>query len=247
MVLLAATSCGRPVGGTEPGAPVTGIVGTWTVTATGGPDAEIVLDEFGFELRADGPLILFGGWRHDPSGPFVAHVSSATGSPEKGPLDLSTPPWLLAASAVQVDGADRVLLDGSGVPTARLVDRRDVPAADPPRPVALPGGLAPVDRARLLGTWVPPGDPVAPQPPHVRFAGNGDWNGSDGCNGGNGRWTVGPDGVLLATGGPMTLIGCDGMVGVPGWLAATTRAGMDGATLVLVDVTGAELGRLQRA
>ena len=63
---------------------------------------------------------------------------------------------------------------------------------------------------------------------------------------GAGRWVSGPLGMLLATRGPMTLMGCEGMAGVPGWLASTARAGFDGETLVLFDVDGRELGRLIR-
>lgn len=74
---------------------------------------------------------------------------------------------------------------------------------------------------------------------------DGTWIGSDGCNGGSGRWAMGDGGELLVTAGPSTLIGCEG-VGVPGLFAQSALAGFDGAELVLLDQTGAELVKLVR-
>jgi heat shock protein HslJ len=74
---------------------------------------------------------------------------------------------------------------------------------------------------------------------------DGTYSASDGCNGTTGRWEADADG-LVATGGSSTLIGCDN-VDVAHWLSTATTAGFDGATLVLVDKDGHELGRLAHA
>lgn len=81
--------------------------------------------------------------------------------------------------------------------------------------------------------------------PHVVFERDGSWTGSDGCNGGSGRWVVDPDGAFLATAGAQTLIGCEGAF-VPGWVATARTAGLDGQWLKLFDATGTEIARLQR-
>ncbi len=253
LALVAVTACGQPVVPAGGGGPVdvAELVGSWSVSGPGTADAVLVIDSTRFEVRA-GRDVRYGGWRADSSGLFVAHVSTAGG---EWPPDLSTPPWLVAATAGTRAGSDLVLLDAAGEPTARLS-----PQPGPPPPpggpaghfgpaAPLPPGVEPVERSRLLGRWEITDRAQAaraPEPPHVDLAAAGSWTGSDGCNTGTGRWVSGPGGVLLATGGPMTLKGCDGMAGVPGWLARSARAGFDGATLVLFDVDGRELGRLVR-
>ena len=224
------------------------LVGIWSVTGTG---TVLAVDAHGFELR-DGTDVRFGSWRADPSGLFVAHVTGASGATQ-APPDASTPPWLVSAATVAAEGTDLVLHDAAGEPTARL-SRQAGPTAAPGAPEArtgqadpLPPGLEPADRSLLPGRWAPAETSTAPQPPHVELAADGTWTGSDGCNSAGGRWTAGPGGIFLATSGPSTLMACEGMVGVPGWLGAAARAGFDGETLVLLDADAHELGRLQRA
>jgi hypothetical protein len=110
----------------------------------------------------------------------------------------------------------------------------------------LPRGLEPAEKARLVGRWVPVDSPTGrvPEVPHVRLSSEGDWSGSDGCNSQGGRWTAGAGWSLLAVAGPQTLIGCQG-ADVGGWLSGASRAGFDGAVLVLLDSSGNELGRLK--
>jgi hypothetical protein len=79
----------------------------------------------------------------------------------------------------------------------------------------------------------------------VTFASDGSWSGSDGCNGQGGRWRLGTGGDLVTTTGPSTQIGCAG-VPVGGWMARARQAGLAGKTLVLLDGTGHEIGRLVR-
>jgi hypothetical protein len=245
LAVLAVTACGQPpVPAEAAGEPVdpAALVGTWSVSGTG---AVLAVDPYGFELR-DGTDVRLGSWRADPSGLFVAHVTGAAGEL----ADPSTPPWLAAAATVTAEGTDVVLHDAAGEPTARL-SRQPGPTAEPGAPglgpaAPLPERLAPAERTRLAGRWMPAEPTRAPEPPHVELIADGAWTGSDGCNGAAGRWTSGADGILLATSGPTTLMACEGMVGVPGWLGQAARAGFDGETLVLMDVAGNELGRLTR-
>lgn len=249
VTLLVLAACGRPAGASQEGFPadMTALVGTWSITAE--PDAQLVLETSGFTLTtASG--VRFGSWRADAGGAFVATVDGAEGGSAESPPDLSTPAWLADAVVAEIDGTDRVLRDAAGAETTRLTGdpAAAAPLPDGNRPPApLPAGVVAALGDRLVGRWEPEGGSAAPEPPHVDFTADGAWTGSDGCNGTQGRWTSGPDGVLVATSGPTTLIGCDGQVDVAGWLAQAARAGFDGPTLVLLDAAGTELGRLDPA
>jgi hypothetical protein len=113
------------------------------------------------------------------------------------------------------------------------------------RPAApLPPGLTPV--GNLTGRWVPTED-GGPRPAYVDFAADGTWTGSDGCTDTGGSWLAGPDGAFLATARTvMTFVACPG-VGVAPQVGAARRIGMDGATLVLLDVDGVPVGHFRRA
>jgi heat shock protein HslJ len=253
LAVLAVAACGQQATpAAAAGEPVdpAALVGTWSVTGTAAADAVLTVDPYGFELR-EGADLRFGSWRAEPSGLFVAHVTGAGGETGEPP-DTSTPPWLAAAATVTAEGPDVVLHDATGATTARLTPRtRSSPepggTAAPGPAAVLPEGLTPAERSRLAGRWTPAEPTRAPEPPHVELTADGAWHGSDGCNSAAGRWTAGADGVVLATSGPMTLMGCEGMVDVPGWLGQAARAGFDGETLVLLDPDGHELGRLVRA
>jgi hypothetical protein len=262
LAVLVLAACGQPADPAAPRGPAptpvgpAALLGTWAVSGIDAEGVVLTIDPTGFELR-DGTGVRFGSWRADPSGTFVASVTGARGATAGEP---GTPPWLAAATTVAADGSDLVLRDAAGAQSARLTPQPGPPPV-PGRPevrsepaAPLPAGLVPAERSRLVGRWVPadPRPGRAPQPPHVELAADGAWTGSDGCNAAAGRWTSGPDGLLLATSGPQTLIACEGMVGVPGWLALATRAGFDtgsadDAVLVLLAPDGAELGRLRPA
>ncbi|MDN3496236.1 hypothetical protein QL996_09875 [Planococcus sp. APC 4015] len=106
-----------------------------------------------------------------------------------------------------------------------------------------PAGLEPADAADLLGRWVPRGEYTTD--PHVVFSESGRWSGTDGCNGGGGRWILSSDGSFDSTSGAMFLRGCNGAQ-VPTWIMMARGAGMDGDELVMLDLEGDELGRLER-
>ena len=91
--------------------------------------------------------------------------------------------------------------------------------------------------------------------PWVDFNADGTYSGSDAANGIGGRWAA-EGGAFFATSRPQTLVGCYSSsdsgagLGIPeivDWITAARAAALDGATLVLVDPDGTELGRLHRA
>lgn len=217
----------------------TGLTGTWSVRDAGAAAGTALVLGPGpqLELRS-GTAQQFGTWRAS-GGVFVAALDGRT----------PTPAWLTATRATS-EGSSVVL--HRGTPTA--LSARLVPAGGQPDPggivihdpAPLPKALRPAADEELLGRWVPAdgSGTEAPNRPSVTLEPGGGYTGTDGCNSAQGRWAAGRGGLLLATSGPMTEMGCTGMVGVPTWLGQAHRAGFDGAVLVLVDVAGKELGRL---
>lgn len=110
-------------------------------------------------------------------------------------------------------------------------------------PVPLPDGAEPATAGDLVGRWQPETDYATE--PHVVLAEDGTWTGTDGCNVADGTWLVEAEGRLVVTSGGHTEIGCEGEP-VPDLLAGSSRAGIDGDVLVLVDHDGVELARLKR-
>lgn len=242
-----------------------GLIGSWVVTGT--PETEPITLAFSeSELTISRPCGSQGGeWRASPTGLFVANTTFWSMPCQGG----GTPPlWLTAASAFELDG-DRVrLLDLDGAPVAILV-AGDAPGSTAGQhattsPIAprgeaepqstardvVPDTLEPATPDRLLGRWTSADEPEedeAPTQPFARFSPDGTWNGSDGCNGQGGRWAANDQGELLGTQGPQTLIGCDGMTPIGGWVASAAAAGFDEDILVLLDASGQEVARLLRS
>jgi hypothetical protein len=174
------------------------------------------------------------------------------------PTDLA-PSWVGAAAGFRIEGADRVLLDRSGAPVARLVPAAPTPgsgmvdpgrgpdaATDRPGPAApVPAPLVGPTAPELAGQWFPAG---ATNGAFLRFDEVGTWTGSDGCNQADGSWLVGTGGGFLATAPAVrTLMFCEGGADVATQADLARRAAFDGADLVLLDSDGAELGRYYRA
>jgi heat shock protein HslJ len=172
-------------------------------------------------------------------------------------------PWLERVSGFVAVSGGYELVDASGHTVAALtIDGAPKPIAtaaeffaQPPpitpevtkafrTPSPLPAGVEPATAEALLGTWVPVAYQVSTDP-HVTFTADGRWKGSDGCNGGGGRFAVGDAGMMLTTAGPSTLIGCEGAP-VPTWLGQATSAGFDRGWLLLFGLDGNEVGRLDR-
>jgi len=239
-----------------------GLVNLWRVSGAVGeaPNTWLRLDASEFQLWRDCGMIS-GSWA--ASGTlFLGAVTSASGTCSTADA-MPTIDWLDAASSyrrtttgfalVNRDGHDVATLTVDGAP--KPIDTVDVSYTKPPvvtdavrqafqPPKALPSRLTPATAATLTGTWVP-ATGAMPMNPHVTFAADGSWTGTDGCNGGGGRWAIDNDGRFLTTTGSSTLIGCDGAP-IPAMVGATSRMAFDGATLVLLDHDGHEQGRLAR-
>ena len=212
--------------------------------------------------------VVFGSFRASGS-LLIANPDAAHGWPEctmpEGP---PTVPWLTSVASFAETEGGYELLDADGETVATLTvdgEPPETPGLDPAvreapevtaevealfaAPAPLPAGITPA--TDLLGRWLPvvapSGDGAeAEQPttePFVEFLEDGTWTGSDGCNGHGGRWAATPEGNLIATAGPSTLIFCEGAP-VGTWMSSTALAGMAGEELVLLDNAGTELGRL---
>lgn len=239
-----------------------GLVNLWRVSgAEGEADATwLRLDAGEFQLwRACG--MITGSWRATDS-LFIAAPFGGMGDCVANRMP--SVDWLESATGFEVspDGYD--LVDVSGTTVASL----SIDGAPEPIPTAaefytqppeltdqvheyfraaatLPTGLTQATDAAVEGKWVPVAYAVSTAP-HVVFARDGTWTGSDGCNGSQGRWAVGAGGEFLATSGPSTLIGCEGAP-VPSWIAQAASVGINtDGWLLLFDTEGTEIGRLER-
>jgi hypothetical protein len=239
-----------------------GLVNLWRVTGAVGEEdpAWLRLDAGEFQLwRSCGMIV--GSWRASDT-LFLAAPFGGMGDCVSTTMPVIG--WLERASGFEItpDGYD--LVDAAGTVVASLsIDGAPEPIptaaefyAQPPEitpqvheyfqaAAALPAGLTSVTDVALEGKWVPVAYAVSTDP-HVLFEADGTWTGSDGCNGGQGRWAVGAAGEFLATSGPSTLIGCEGAP-VPSWVAQAPSAGINpDGWLLLFDAAGTEVGRLER-
>jgi heat shock protein HslJ len=241
------------------------LIGSWRVAGDGTGAAVLQLAAGELRLWQDCG-VLFGTWRADAAGQFVADSSSGDGACFDSSHAL-VPRWLSRSVGFRLHGEGAVLLDDNEAVTASLEPGgRPTPGpnvlgsvADPPRapdartraalaePAPLPPELTAADVDKLVGEWFPVGvrRPGRSQP-SLELRPDGTYRGWDGCNGTGGRWVAGPEGRLLATSGVSRLVGCQN-INVGQWFAGAGRAGLDGDTLVLLDAQGTELGRLTRA
>lgn len=249
---------------TTPATEPLALVGLWAVDDVDEPGAVLRLDSPGLTLIRDCGVIS-GDWRASADGLFVAATfggSDACAEQDGAGLGVD---WLEAAVAFRIRDDVPVLVDAEGRP---LVALRPADAPDPPADVgsemvappevgdqtraalrpaaALPASLTAAEAATLAGRWEPTGatSTEAPERPHLHLHDDRTWTGSDGCNALAGRWVSGPDGALLATAGPQSMVACPGAVDVGGWMSAVRRAGFDGDDLVLLDADAEVLGRL---
>jgi hypothetical protein len=218
------------------------------------------LDAQEFQLWRDCGMIM-GSWRATDT-LFLGSVHGASG--ECATTAMPRVPWLEDVTGFTPTADGYELVSSSGEVVASL----SIDGAPEPIPTAaefftqppeiteevraqfraaakLPSGLTPAMADSLLGKWIPVAYAVSTDP-HVVFDADGTWTGSDGCNGGGGRWVVGAAGEFLATSGPSTLIYCEGAP-VPSWVAQATSAGFNvDEWLLLFDASGTEIGRLSR-
>jgi hypothetical protein len=231
------------------------LLGSWRVAA---PAATGVLVRFDGALTVrSGCGVMWGSWDADEYGLFAAALYG--GVPQCSLPRIGQPRWLARAVGFEPAGADRLLLDQAGRVIARLLPVARPTAFGFASPVAqvesrfdagrpLPGGLRAATAATLVGRWLaPPSDrAVGGAPSFLDFRADGTWSSSDGCNGNGGRWALGPDGALVSSLGPSTLVLCAGSP-TAGWLQQASRAGLAGRTLTLFAPSGQVVGRLTRA
>jgi hypothetical protein len=253
-LLRAAVACAAAVASVQPAAgPAAAaelrpsqLVGTWSVRATGVDPAQVLLMRPGsLEIPyADGRCHSIGSWEADRSGVFLGNVWGGQGSG----CATAAHPWLEAAAAYAVDGERRQLLDLDGAVLAVLVPEGPRPKVRPAEREALdrdsvppPPGMLPATRELLIGRWMP----VRPaHRTYLQLHASGDWEGGQGCTGGDGRWGIGPGGSLVTSGpGAMNLVYCPNPPVVV-WFAEARWAGFLGPMLVLVDADGKVLGHL---
>jgi hypothetical protein len=238
-----------------------GLVNLWRVTDAAGEAEEtwLRLDANEFQFWRDCGMIM-GSWRGTDS-LFLASANSASG--ECATDAIPAVDWLESATSFAEAGGGYELRGSGGEVVASLtIDGAPEPietAAEfytqPPEitdevraqfsvPEPLGAEFEPATADALEGKWVPA--EKTPTDPHVVFSTDGTWTGSDGCNGGSGRWAVAESGEFLATSGPSTLMWCEGAP-VPSWVAQASAAGMDADGLLhLFDASGTELGVLGR-
>ncbi len=246
----------------------TTLVGSWRVVDAAGAEPGTVL-RIGEDLSLwESCGYRMGSWRVGGVSLFAASLDGGDSSCFSTAKDL-TPAWLAAAADYAVDSSGVTLLARDGTVVARLrPGGQPTPGpnlakqlADPPTltpalkdwlsPAApLPAALTAATRAQLVGSWVATGPRPSTSgmqhtPAGATLRDDGTYAATDGCNATTGRWEADAAG-LVVTSGASTLIGCDN-VDVARWLSTATTAGFDGATLVLVDKDGHELGRLAHA
>ncbi|HEU4807857.1 MAG TPA: hypothetical protein VFT01_06305 [Homoserinimonas sp.] len=237
-----------------------GLVNLWRVADAEGEGAEtwLRLDANEFQLWRDCGMIM-GAWRATDL-LFLASVHGASG--ECATDSIPEVEWLESATSFAQTADGYELLSGGETVASLTIDGAPEPIdtaaefyTEPPEitadvrarftaPAPLPSELEPAAADALEGTWVSPA--IASAEPHAAFSADGNWTGSDGCNGGGGRWAVDGAGGFLATSGPSTLIYCEGAA-IPSWVAQAASAGFDvDGLLHLFDASGAELGILAR-
>lgn len=267
LLVASAVACGTqvstgavaPAPTTTPDGNPSGLVATWTVSSPDADKGDIVI----IGDKVDGGLELFrdcglmsGQWRANGDGLFVASEDGGDGSCFNGHAD----PWPRWMDAVgfSFDGNDAVLLSEAGAVLARLTpgghpttgpsdseEFASPPAvtddmrADFAAPASLPAGVEPATPGDVQGRWAPVDG--TPAKAYVTFKADHSYAGSDGCNGVGGRYVIAEGGVILATSGPQTAVGCE-MSKLADWVAAAGRLGLRDGRLVFVDPHGKVLG-----
>lgn len=210
---------------------------TPTPTATAQFDAvgawggQSVLNEPSLALAADGTLSgsdgcnrVHGSWSDQGDAVVFENVASTRMACE----ELDT--WLSGLATATIDG-DTMTVRGEGDIILGTLDRSQAvdPATVPSR-----------DAEAFIGTW---GIPATFGEPSIAINVDGSANGTDGCNGFGGDWTI-DDGTLVFGDAFTTQIGCDD---IDDWLAQRATATVAGDTISFFDEAGAEIGTLSRA
>lgn len=186
----------------------------------------------------------------------VPPAEDLTGRATAGARRAQRRTWIASGAAAVAVAA--VAVAGFGLAGSQNTPTKpsQVPAAGPPpsasQPVE-PQSAESLSARSVAGTWRPVQMVFAfdrtasrPESPVLVLKADGTWTGSDGCNGLQGTYSIGPRGGFTATPGPQHLIGCEN-VPHTGVLRAAKRIALAGDTLQFLDADGKELARYARA
>ncbi|TBN56173.1 META domain-containing protein [Glaciihabitans arcticus] len=232
------------------------LVGVWRVSDAAGAGADTWLRLADDVMVWSDCGVSSGSWTARGSALLVDIYSQSDDSCLLGRVFDPTP-WLSQATGYRETNTGMALLDSGGSVVANLTIDGAPPTSEQyldeyteqptetvefEKPAHLPEGVtAPKD---IVGRWIDPAHPA--DGTFIEFAGDGTYEGSDGCNGVSGRYSYAPDGSLLATQGLTTLMGCEGsaiadlastspLVGVAGEGLAFYSAAGDVAITVVRD------------
>nr|WP_202891862.1 META domain-containing protein [Kribbella shirazensis] len=159
--------------------------------------------------------------------------------------------WVVSGAAAVAVAAVAVAGFGLAGSQNTPTDPTEQPVAGPPQSVSPTPQV--LSAQTVSGTWQPvrmvgAESLRAPRPkdPVLVFRPDGTWGGSDGCNGLQGTYSIGPRGAFTATPGAQTLIGCEN-VPHTGVLRAAKRIAMTGDTLQFFGADGRELAQYVRS
>jgi len=260
VAVVALAGCASPAADTTSTSPLE-LVNVWRVEAPGESSDTWVKFESGNLTTWSDCGIALGSWRA-ASRTLVSSLTGSIGGSMCSDYANGLPDWLYdATSFTRVNDAHYRLLASDGTSLADLTIDGLPPTSsnysdstvqptkvtDDTRAAFAEPAPLPIEATAvhsLDGRWIP-SDAVPGYDAFVDFDGD-TWTSSDGCNGMNGRFLVGDDGLFLATSGGSTLIGCDNSRG-PEWVQGAARAGMVSDNLTLYDRSGKQLGYFTRA
>ncbi|MEV0800592.1 META domain-containing protein [Kribbella sp. NPDC050281] len=181
----------------------------------------------------------------------AASVPPVTGLTERattGARQAQRRTWIASGAAAVAVAAIAVVgfnLAGREAPS-QLPVAADTAAATPTATVQL-------SPQTVAGTWRPVEmdglktlKAARPEDPVLVLLPDGTWNGSDGCNGLQGTYTIGQRGEFAATVGPQRMVGCEN-VPHTGVLKTAKRVALDADTLRFFATDGRQLASYARA
>ncbi|TDD13086.1 META domain-containing protein [Kribbella turkmenica] len=182
----------------------------------------------------------------------AASVPPATGLTERattGARQAQRRTWIVAGAAAVAVAAVAVVGFSLGGRNATV----QPPVAGGQTPAASASAQVAPSAETVSGTWRPvqmAGSTTLkadrPDEPLIEFKPDGTWQGSDGCNGLSGTYTIGQRGEFAVKIGPQRLVGCDN-VPHTAVLRDAERIALDADTLKFFAGDGRELASYARA
>lgn len=184
----------------------------------------------------------------DRAAASVPPVTDLTERATTGARQAQRRTWIVSGAAAVAVAAIAVVgfnLAGRDTPSQPPV------AADTATPT--PAVKVQLSPQTVAGTWRPVEmdglktlKAARPEDPVLVLLPDGTWNGSDGCNGLQGTYTIGQRGEFTATVGPQRMVGCEN-VPHTGVLKTAKRVALDDDTLRFFATDGRQLASYARA